>query len=201
MPSMVIHLAVGNQYVKNFEIKNYTDFRTGILKPDILGTKGKKEKMQAHYSDYPIEGATKFQSCFNKVNLYNYLTENEIKTDFDKGYFLHLLTDYYFFGYQIVRKPNFEKMRLEDLYPDYEIIAAEIKQQFDVDDSDTPWTGLYKTGELTILERQDVNDLIYVCSCIDLKDIEKQVKNNPNNWREVLNTQFEKVLSDRKTNK
>lgn len=197
MPSMVIHLAVGNEYAKKFKIDDFKEFRNGILTPDILGMKSKADKIKAHYSDLPLEGASKYQSCYDKVNLLNYLKANQVQTDYDKGYFLHLITDYYFFGYQILQKPNFEQMLLEELYPDYEKIAAEIKQKYNVDDSDTPWFELYQTGKPTILNMKDVYDLIYVCSQVDLKTIEKQVRENQNNWREVLIKQFNSVLKNK----
>lgn len=198
MPSMAIHLAVGNEYVKNFDVDNFSEFRQGIIKPDIVGMKSMAEKQKAHYTDPMPPNATIYQTCFTKVNLHNYLTKNNLKTDFDKGYFLHLITDYYFFGYQLLKKPDLEKIQFKELYPDYEKIAKEIKQKYNVDDSDTPWGNLYRSGEPHLFKKQDIYDLIYVCSQIDLKTIEKQVKDNPTNWREILNNQFEIVLSKKR---
>lgn len=91
MASFQIHLAVAKVYFENHTIKNCQEFIKGILDPDFA-----IDKDISHYSD-SNRGTTLKSHLESKVNIKKYLIENKINSDYKKGEFLHLLTDYEFF--------------------------------------------------------------------------------------------------------
>ena len=83
MPGFVIHLAIGQEYLRK-QNKNYSEeFQKGIVAPDFIDDKSK-----THYGKSP-----------RYTNLEKFLDNNKIDTDFNKGFFLHLITDYLFYNY------------------------------------------------------------------------------------------------------
>ena len=91
MASFQIHLAVGYVFLKHYSIQNKKDFIRGILDPDFA-----EDKDISHYTD-KNRGTTLKEHLQTKVNLKRYFLENDILTDYQKGVFLHLYTDYEFF--------------------------------------------------------------------------------------------------------
>ena len=90
MPSFNIHLAVANRYMEKHNIQNKEDFLTGNVAPDFM------EKSKSHYSII-LENATLIEDLKNKVVIEKFLKENKVETDYEKGVFLHLITDKLFF--------------------------------------------------------------------------------------------------------
>lgn len=105
MPSFVIHLSIGKDYMlkhKN-EIENEKEFLKGSIEPDLFNGRvsNSKEKLITHFG---YKG--------NIQCLYNFIEQKEdyLKGDFWKGYFLHLYSDYLTYSKYF---PD------EDLYDDY----------------------------------------------------------------------------------
>ena len=91
MPSFQIHLAIAKRYIDKHEIQDKDAFFDGSLVPDFV-----RPKEKSHYaSETHKEGLVEHLKA--KVDLNRFLRENEIKTDYDKGVFLHLLADKIFF--------------------------------------------------------------------------------------------------------
>ena len=84
MPGYIIHLAVGNEFIKNHptEILDKDKFIDGVIYPDLT-----YDKSKTHYG--PKSSMT---------NLKNFFLDKEIDTDFNKGYCMHLITDYLFYN-------------------------------------------------------------------------------------------------------
>ena len=80
MPGYVIHLAVAKKYAESHDINNIEEFYNGCIEPDL------QDKTNTHY--FGEDG---------NPDLYKFLDENSMSSDFDKGFFLHLLTDYIFY--------------------------------------------------------------------------------------------------------
>lgn len=91
MPSFQIHLAVAKRYIEKHEIQDKEAFYEGSVAPDFVRPKEK--------SHYTIETSRDdlVEHLKAKVDLDCFLQENEIKTDYDKGVLLHLITDKIFF--------------------------------------------------------------------------------------------------------
>lgn len=168
MAGYIIHLAVGEEYLKNYpnEIKDYNLFRQGIIAPD-----GVKDKTITHYGP-----------SSSKVNLKNYLEHNNIITDYDKGYFLHLVTDYLFYN-------KFLKvLSKEILHEDYDYLNKDLKELFNVKiPSKIENRIYYKKGNPKILELNSIISFIKNTAKYNLNDIKNSVLNNDPYWLETKN--------------
>lgn len=110
MPGYVIHLAVGEEYIRKHKKKEeYNEFIKGIIFPDSV-----RDKSETHYGE-----------SSSKTNLYDFLKDVKVDTSFNRGYFLHLLTDYLFYNRYI---DTFSK----DMYNDYDILNKKLMGKYNV---------------------------------------------------------------------
>lgn len=91
MASFNIHLAIANKYLVKNHINNKKEFYNGIIDPDLV-----ENKIQSHYTDLKSKNLL-IPYLEGKAQLNKFLLENDIDTDYNKGVFLHLITDYLFF--------------------------------------------------------------------------------------------------------
>lgn len=129
MPSFDIHLAIARNYVKNHkEITNVQDFIKGSIAPDLV-----PDKRISHYTKEQDKNDLA-KSLHNKVAIDEFLKRNEIKTDYDKGVYLHLLTDYLFynefFDEEYLKQEDGKNFR-KDLYYSYIITNEYLKGKYD----------------------------------------------------------------------
>ena len=93
MPGFNINLSVAKRYAeKHNGIKNLDDFYKGVLAPDLV-----ENKKVSHYTTLEDKNNL-VKHLENKVSLENYLKSSSVKSDYEKGVFLHLITDYLFFN-------------------------------------------------------------------------------------------------------
>ena len=107
MPSYNIHLAIAKRYVEKNPgaIKSEQDFYDGSIAPDL-----DPDKKASHFSLPRTEGD--LPSHINsKVGLTS-VWQLPIGTDFEKGIFLHLLSDYVFYNHY------FDKVMLKNYPPE-----------------------------------------------------------------------------------
>ena len=162
MAGYIIHLAVGEEYIQKHksEIKNYNDFMDGIIFPDSVS-----DKSITHY------GAKS-----SKTNLKKFLLENDIDSDYNKGYFLHLITDYIFYN-------KFLECFSKDIYNDYDILNKDIEEKFHVKVPEKVKNSVfYLEGETKILKLESIFKFISVVSDYDMSEIKRQVLNNNEYW-------------------
>lgn len=193
MPSMAVHFAVGREFLKYNKIKDKESFRKGILEPDLLGLLSQKDKEKAHFSEKKDDLMSLRQKLETKVNLLMYLNMREINSDFERGYYLHLLTDYYFFNdFLFKTKTQFNEtiIDMKMLYDDYEKIAKDMEENFGVDNRNTPWDGLYQEGEPVFFTKKEIFEFIKKCSKLDIMKIRKEILKDPQNWRSVADSFF-----------
>lgn len=158
MPGYVIHLATANEYMRKHpdEIKNKSDFLLGSISPDFTI---KSEKGKTHYGE-------------NSTILYlrKYLESNELNTDFNKGYFLHLVTDYIFYNKLL-------EYTSKDIYNDYDILNNYLIKKYNVVILEQIKDQVhYCTGETKILDQELAEKIIEIASDNALKDIEDEIK-------------------------
>ena len=121
MPSYMVHLAIANEYLKKHknEIKNKEEFIFANIAPDLAENKEKSHFYikNTEYTDY--ERIIKD----NKLDL---------KSDYGKGYFLHLLADetfyYYYFKKEYQKAINEES----DLYCDWDAITKSVINDYKI---------------------------------------------------------------------
>lgn len=167
MAGYVIHLAVAEAYKDKHinDIKNYEDFIKGVIFPDSVS-----DKSLTHYGEKS-----------SKVNLKEFLRENEIDNDYNKGYFLHLVTDYIFYN-------KFLDCFSKDIYNDYDILNEILQKKFNVTIPESVKDKVfYKKGETKILEEEKVVKFIEEVSDYKLSEIREKVLKNDKYWLEFKN--------------
>ena len=155
MAGYVIHLAVGEEYMRNFpnDIKNHEEFVDGIIEPD-----GVTDKSLTHYGPKS-----------SKVNLKKFFSDKDIDSDFNKGYFLHLLTDYLFYNRFLTR---FSK----SIYNDYDILNRALQDKFKVKIPDKVKDKVFfKDGQTEILNLKETEEFIMKVASYNLNDVKKSV--------------------------
>lgn len=163
MPSYAIHLAVAEEYLrKNKNLtENHDAFIKGVVYPDTV-----KDKSITHYG-----------KCSSQSNLYRFLEENSMNTSFERGCFLHLLTDYLFYNQYI-------DTWSEDIYNDYDILNQNLVENYhltipkEAQDIVIP----EKKNQLVILSETLVNEFIEDVSDMNIDDVVAEVKDSPEKW-------------------
>jgi len=184
MAGFHIHIAIGKEYLKKNNISNLKDFYKGIIASD-LGI-----KKDTHYSGYQDKNNL-IEYLANKVNLKKYLLCNKIDTDYQKGIFLHLITDYVFFNYffnkEYLNDVSYEKF-CEDLYYSYEINNKYLKENYDI--NDFPFWDIVNKNILksqtrvniklgtNILENKKVDNFIDYIANINLEEYKNKIIKN-----------------------
>lgn len=161
MPGYIMHLAIAQEYLKKHNKKFLQDFILGSIEPDFTAVKS-----ETHYGKSPAY-----------TNLKEYLKNNKINTDFNQGYFLHLVTDYLFYNYYLneIRKPQ--------IYDDYDITNMPLIEKYKVILPEKIKDKIsYKTGTAQILTFPLACKVIDEISNLTLEEIEKEVMNNLNKW-------------------
>ena len=128
MPSFNIHLAIARKYIENHnDIINEDEFLKGNIEPDLV-----IDKSKSHYSG-PQDKNKLIEYLKNKVVIEEYLKQNIVETDYDKGVFLHLLTDYLFFreffDKEYLQNVSYEQFR-KDLYYSYDITNKYLETKY-----------------------------------------------------------------------
>lgn len=165
MPGYVIHLAVAEEYLKKHNTKkeNYDEFIDGVLAPD-----GVKDKSITHYGRLSAE-----------ANLEKFLNEHSIESSFDRGYFLHLLTDYLFYN-------KYVEVFSNDMYNDYDILNKYLIEKYNVELLDKIKDKVFfKEGTLKILNKDLCDKMIKEISDLDIDEVANEVKINPIKWTKI----------------
>lgn len=161
MPGFIVHLAIAQEYLKKHN-KNYSqDFILGSIEPDFTTI-----KFETHYGKSPAY-----------TNLKEYLKSNNINTDFNKGFFLHLVTDYLFYNYYLdeIRKPQ--------IYDDYDITNKPLIEKYKITLPEKIKNKIFfKSGTPQILTLKLAYKVIDEISDLTLEEIEKEVKNDSDKW-------------------
>ncbi len=129
MASYSIHLAVAKRYVEKNNINNKVNIYKGVIDPDLAD-----DKNISHYTDRD-EIDTFEESKALSAGLYNFLKSNDIETDYNKGLFIHLITDYLFFNTfldkEYVSSAKFEDFG-KDLYYSYDKSNKYLEDKYNI---------------------------------------------------------------------
>ena len=91
MPSLMIHIAIGQEYLKKHNINDKEAFLHGCIAPDFA-----EDTSKSHYSA-PGKHDTYKNGLQVKTMLDKVCKNIDLSTDYNKGVFLHLLTDNIFY--------------------------------------------------------------------------------------------------------
>lgn len=149
MPGYVIHLAVGKVYLCHNKISDVASFEKGIVAPDM-----EKDKAKSHFGPYS-----------SQPNLNSFINSQGLSTDYDEGYFLHLLTDYLFYN-------KFLKTWSQDIYDDYDRLNARIIEKYGIRIADELQSVVrFKEGNLGFLNEDSLYRFIDTVGKIDVRGI------------------------------
>lgn len=157
MPGYVIHIATASEYMKKHKnsIKNVEEFINGTIEPDLTT---KEDKKRTHFGNSSAE-----------VILRNYLSKNNIDNDYNKGYFLHLVTDYIFYNRLL-------EYTSKEIYHDYDILNKYLIEKYNIYIPDKIRDSIsFSEGETTILNKELAEKTIDIISSYSLEDIKKEI--------------------------
>jgi hypothetical protein len=152
MPSFQMHLAVAKLYAQKNEgeITNETDFFNGAVAPDLTDN-----KMKTHYS-LPPAGNDLLSNIKNKVDI-TQLFKLPIDNDFEKGVFLHLLTDYIFYTYyfspEFLRAATYEEFTT-NLYASYNYTTGWLEDTYRTAELPTSFNSQMKQSIINLQTRR-----------------------------------------------
>jgi hypothetical protein len=131
MASFNIHLAVAKRYSDKNYISNMVDFYRGVIDPDL-----EEYEKVLHYTESNRDRKNLISYLHGKTNLPRFLSENSIDTDYNKGVFMHLVTDYIFFNNffdnNYLNNITYEEF-VRDLHYSYDYTNDYLKDKYDVD--------------------------------------------------------------------
>jgi hypothetical protein len=167
MAGYVIHLAVAEQYIRKHkdENNNYEEFINGVIFPDSV-----KDKSKTHYG-----------SESSKSNLYNFLLDKSLDTAFNRGYFLHLLTDYIFYN-------KYLDCISKDIYNDYDILNKTLIEKYNVNlPKEIQNSVFFLKGKLKILSLEMIEKLIEEISNMCIDEIKDDIIKDHLKWTKMKN--------------
>lgn len=187
MACATVHLAIAKKYLDKNNNINYEEFMAGTLYPDAATDNDK-----THYTDLN-RGKDNVSHVRGKVNLSAFLDCHESLSDFELGWFLHLVTDYLFFEEcfttEYLLNNSYEKF-CQDLYFAYSCLNSYLTEKYDIKDTDYKnypsenYPGI--PYEDCLLSKEMIDDFIERVSSIDLKDYIMQIKENKKNIKPRL---------------
>ena len=130
MPSLDIHIAIARKYLTKYgDIKDESAFIKGNLDPDLM-----EDRMASHYTKKNNKNNLS-EILKNKIGLKEYLNDKNIINDYEKGYFLHLVSDFmfynFFFDKNYIKRTNYTDFK-KDLYYSYNIIHDYLINKYDI---------------------------------------------------------------------
>ena len=167
MASFSIHIAAANEYLKKNNIDNPELFMDGVVDVDLTD-----DRFKSHYSNTNDTSNLEYY-LDNKVNIKKYLEENEVKSDYERGYLFHLLTDYYFytsfFDKGFISNIGFSEFK-SILYHDYNSINEYMKEKYGVVYSDRiKKYDASNSDEPIILKKEQLSAFVEKMGNIDLE--------------------------------
>lgn len=187
MPGIHIHLAIAKEYIKHHpEIKSQEAFFEGSIAPDF-----NEDKKKSHYTK-DTSNKDLINYLNNKVHVYPFLQETNIKTDYNKGVFLHLITDKLFFteflDKEYLKSATYSEY-INDLYYSYEctnpVIIKHYKlpmQKYEkrIEENINKMKkvrGIVEKEKNNILETNKLIEFINEMSLINLEEYQQKYKN------------------------
>ena len=131
MPGFTIHIAIAKQYIKKhkLEIKDEKEFIKGVIAPDM------NEKLDGPSEDKSKSHYGKWGKYEVTTNIDEFLNDSQIniKEDFWKGYFLHLLSDHYFYNKYFIEEHKEIIKNNDRFYDDYDCLNKDLIEEYQIE--------------------------------------------------------------------
>ena len=164
MAGFVIHLAIGKEFIRKHPniIKNEEEFLKGVVVPDLMGS----NKMISHYSKYS-----------RTTNLKAFLESKTLDTDFNKGYFLHLYSDFVFYNKYFTSFST-------DIRYDYDLSNKYLMEKYNVTIPNYLKNRIFfKEGKYKVFSLELFIKFIDEVSSYDMDKVKKEVLENNFKWQ------------------
>lgn len=159
MPGYVIHIAIAKEYFYKHEKnkENLKEFIKGVISPDLTF-----DKSVTHYGKSPAY-----------TSLSSFLENNNLDNAFNRGHFLHLVTDYLFYNHYL---ENFSKPQI---YDDYDFLNKEIISKYNLElPQEIQDKVFFKKGKPIFLNMELVEKMIKEISNLNLFDVALEAKSS-----------------------
>ena len=129
MPGFTIHIAIAKEYAQKHkkEIINEEEFVEGTISPDYISIINPNiDKDQTHYG---IWG-----KGFSIINIKDFLNDPKVdlKKDYWKGYYLHLIVDHYFYNVRFKKETEEERKNGDGFYHDYDCLNSTLIDKYKI---------------------------------------------------------------------
>jgi len=168
MPGFTIHIAIAKQYIAKheFEIKSEEEFIKGVIAPDLS-----KDKNQSHYG--------KWVDYKERTYINEFLKNPKVhmEQDYWKGFFMHLLTDHYFYN-KYFKRENEEIAKSKDkFYYDYDYLNKVLIEKYKIQPLENikKYMNIY-VGEPKYLKQDKIIWFIEEMSNMDMQDKIKTIE-------------------------
>lgn len=179
MASLMLHLVVAEQYYKYNELTEKMEFLKGNLAPDLC-----EYKEAGHFvEDKPYK--TYVESIKERVDLKKFCSKVSLDSDFNKGYFFHLVVDYVFYklylptlkAYTLLDEMEYDKA-ISLVYDEYGRMGYIIAKNFGVKNiSILPtFAQVQDNDKLQLFDECGVVHVIKQCSKLDIEESYEKVK-------------------------
>ncbi len=178
MPGLVIHIAIATEYIKKNKekIKNQQDFIKGSIAPDVNQefTEILKHKSKSHYG--------RWGKSIVKTNIDRFLEDKNvnINSDYWKGYFIHLLSDYYFYSIDFKEEFKFKIKNNDTFYNDYDNLNKTLLKRYNIITINKHLNKYMRISDnkLKYLDEDKIIRFIEKISSFDLQEKIKIIKEN-----------------------
>ena len=162
MPGYIIHIAVAKEYAENKNKKFTEELVRGVISPDLT-----KDKSKTHYGKSPAY-----------TNLKEFITNNNIDTDYKLGAFLHLITDYLFYNKYL------KKIKKPEIYEDYDKTNKQLIEKYNIEiPEDIKQFVFFKEGTTQIFTIEMIENLIKEVSNLDLEKTKQEIIKDNIKWK------------------
>ena len=176
----MLHLLIGERYYKKHKISNKDAFLKGCFAPDIIGS-----KPQTHFSNI-IDFKTYTEALKSKVDLTKFkMSDWDLNNDYQKGEFLHIIIDYYFYANYLIHADGYQKYYDKDfgevkdaIYQEYDILGYYIMSKYPkLNYNLLPESGkTIKKGKMKIFSRKGISKFVKFCEKLDLNQLYTNLK-------------------------
>ena len=174
MAGYVIHIAIAKEYIKKHEkeIEEYDEFIKGVIAPDYIPKIDKrKNKNITHYGIW--------EKGISETHIDEFIKDKKVdmNKDYWKGYFIHLLTDHYFYNIAFKDEVEEEKKNKDGFYHDYDCINKALIEKYKIESIEEIKANMnHIDGKPKYLKLEKVIKFIDKISDMNLKEQEKLIK-------------------------
>lgn len=180
MASFSMHLVIAKLYLQKHPEENEEEFIEGSIAPDIT-----KDKSVTHYGK---------ATAWSNPAKYLQANDRKIENSYERGYFLHLITDFLFYhklvdieeiDARFIKDESVKDKWIKNQRNDFSILEGEIRKRYNIEKYiDRLPENIRKVmtsseGELKVFERKSLFKFLEDMAQIDLDKMAEELLKNP----------------------